>query len=66
MKNKLELEELVTKREQLEATAKALSEKLEGVTSEKEVLQEELAKTEAAIARYNSSILIYVPSESGF
>ena len=56
MKNKLELEELVTKREQLEATAKALSEKLEGVTSEKEVLQEELAKTEAAIARYNSSI----------
>jgi hypothetical protein len=29
---------------------------LEGVTSEKEVLQEELAKTETAIGRYNSSI----------
>ena len=45
MKNKLELEDLTKKREQLEATAKALSEKLEGVTSEKEVLQEEYNKT---------------------
>jgi chromosome segregation ATPase len=56
LKNKLELEELVTRREQLEATAKALSEKLEGVTSEKEVLQEEYNKTEAAIRKYNENI----------
>ncbi len=56
MKNKLELEDLTKKREQLEATAKALSEKLEGVTSEKEVLQEEYNKTEAAIRKYNDNI----------
>ena len=56
MKNKLELEDLVKKREQLEATAKSLSEKLEGVTSEKEVLQEEFNKTEAAIRKYNDNI----------
>jgi chromosome segregation ATPase len=56
LKNKLELEELVTRRQQLEATAKTLSEKLEGVTSEKEVLQEEYDKTEAAIKRYNDNI----------
>lgn len=56
MKNKLELEELVKKREQLEITAKSLSDKLEAVTSEKEVLQEEYNKTEAAIKRYNESI----------
>ena len=56
MKNKLELEDLVKKREQLEATAKSLSEKLEGVTSEKEVLQEEYNKTEAAIRKYNDNI----------
>jgi chromosome segregation ATPase len=56
LRNKLELDELVTKRQQLEATAKSLSEKLEGVTSEKEVLQEEYNKTEAAIRRYNDNI----------
>lgn len=56
MKNKLELEDLVKKRETLQATAKSLSQKLEGVTSEKEVLQEEYNKTEAAIRRYNDSI----------
>jgi predicted nucleic acid-binding Zn-ribbon protein len=56
LKNKLELEDLITKRQQLESTAKALSEKLEAVTSEKEVLQEEYNKTESAIKRYNENI----------
>lgn len=56
MKNKLELEELVSKREQLEATARQLSEKLEAVTSEKDVLQEEYNKTEMAIKKYNDNI----------
>ena len=46
----------MSKREQLEATARQLSEKLEGVTSEKEVLQEEYSKTEAAIKKYNENI----------
>lgn len=45
MKNKIELEDLVKKREQLEITAKSLSDKLEAVTSEKEALQEEYKKT---------------------
>lgn len=56
LKNTLELEELVQEREKLQAIAKQLSDKLEGVTTEKEVLIEEYKKTNQAIEKYNKNI----------
>lgn len=50
------MEELIQEREKLQANAKSLSDRLEGVTAEKDVLIEEYNKTNVAIEKYNKNI----------
>jgi hypothetical protein len=52
----LALEEFIKDREKLQITAKTLSDKLEGVTAEKDVLIDEFNKTTDAIGKYNKNI----------